>query len=111
LNGDLGRLIDRTKGGMNTKLDAVADENGRPLSFFMAAGQVRDYTGAAALLDDLHKAPWLLGNRGYGAHFKTPCRPSASSSAYRVGNPATSRSDTISAAAGGTAASRSCSDA
>lgn len=32
---------------MNTKPHAVADANGRPLSFFMTAGQVSDYTGAA----------------------------------------------------------------
>ncbi len=36
--GDLGRLIGRTKDGMNTKRHAVADANGRPLSFFMTAG-------------------------------------------------------------------------
>ena len=41
---------------MNTKLHAIADANGRPLSFFMTAGQVSDYTGAAALLDDMPKA-------------------------------------------------------
>ena len=58
-------LIGRTKGGMNTKLHAVADANGRPLSFFMTAGQVSDYTGTAALLDDLPKAQWLLGDCGY----------------------------------------------
>jgi len=52
---------------MNTKIHAVADANGRPLSFFMTAGQVSDYTGAAALLDDLPKAQWLLGDRGYDA--------------------------------------------
>lgn len=52
---------------MNTKLHAVADANGRPLSFFMTAGQVSDYTGAAALLDDMPKAQWLLGDRGYDA--------------------------------------------
>ena len=52
---------------MNTKLHAVADANGRPLSFFMTAGQVSDYAGAAALLDDLPKAQWLLGDRGYDA--------------------------------------------
>ena len=40
---------------MNTKLHAVSDANGRPLSFFMTAGQVSDYTGAAALLDELPK--------------------------------------------------------
>ncbi len=50
---------------MNTKLHAVSDADGRPLSFFMTAGQVSDYTGAAALLDDLPKAQWLLGDRGY----------------------------------------------
>ena len=52
---------------MNTKLHAVTDADGRPLSFFMTAGQVSDYTGAAALLDDLPKAQWLLGDRGYDA--------------------------------------------
>ncbi len=49
---------------MNTKLHAVAHANGRPLNFFMTAGQVSDYTGVAALLDDLPKAQWLLGDRG-----------------------------------------------
>ena len=52
---------------MNTKLHAVSDANGRPLSFFMTAGQVSDYTGAAALLDEMPKAQWLLGDRGYDA--------------------------------------------
>lgn len=31
----------------------------------MTAGQVSDYAGAAVLLDDLPKAQWLLGDRGY----------------------------------------------
>ena len=65
--GDLGRLIGRTKGGMNTKLHAVTDANGRPISLFMTAGQVSDYIGAAALLDSLPRAQWLLGDRGYDA--------------------------------------------
>ena len=39
----------------------------------MTAGQVSDYTGAAALLDDLSKAQWLLGDRGYDADwFREP---------------------------------------
>jgi hypothetical protein len=38
--GDLGRLMGRTKGGMNTKLHAVTEANGRPISFFMTEGQV-----------------------------------------------------------------------
>ena len=52
---------------MNTKLHAVTDANGRPISFFMTAGQVSDYTGAAALLDSLPKAQWMLADRGYDA--------------------------------------------
>lgn len=31
IKGDLGRLIGRTRGSMNTKLHAAADANGRPL--------------------------------------------------------------------------------
>ena len=49
---------------MNTKLDAITDANGRPLSFFITAGQVSDYTGAAAVLDELPKAQWMLSDRG-----------------------------------------------
>jgi transposase len=82
--GGAGRLIGRTKGGMNTKLHAVTDANGRPISFFMTAGQVGDYIGAAALLDELPKAQWLLADRGYDADWFrdalqekgiTPCIP------------------------------------
>ncbi len=35
----------------------------------MTAGQVSDCTGAAALLVDLPKAQWLLGDRGYDANW------------------------------------------
>ena len=59
-----GRLLGRTKGGMNTKLHTVTDAEGRPVQFFMTAGQVSDYTGAAALLGRLPSADWLLANRG-----------------------------------------------
>jgi len=52
---------------MNTKLHAVTDADGRPLRFFMTAGEVSDYTGPAALLDSLPKAEWLLADRGYDA--------------------------------------------
>ena len=55
------------KGGMNTKLHAVADAEGRPIRFFMTAGQFSDYTGAAALLSGLPKAAWLLADRVYDA--------------------------------------------
>jgi len=79
---------------MITKLQAVADANGRPLSFFMTAGQVSDYTGAAALLDDLPKARWLLRDRGYDTDWFTdalqakgiqPCIPGRRSRNEPVG--------------------------
>ena len=69
---------------MNTKLHAVTDAKGRPISLFLTAGQVSDYTGAAALLDSLPRAQWLLGDRGYDADWFrdalqakgiTPCIP------------------------------------
>ncbi len=39
------------------------------MSFFITAGQISDYTGAAALLDDLPKAQWMLADRGYDAEW------------------------------------------
>ena len=62
-----GRLIGRTKGGMNTKLHAICYSQGRPIDLFVTAGQVSDYIGARALLSGLPKVKWLLGDRGYDA--------------------------------------------
>ena len=52
---------------MNTKLHAVKDDSGRSVRFFITAGQVSDYTGAAALMNVLPEADWLLADRGYDA--------------------------------------------
>ena len=52
---------------MNTKLHAVTDTSGRPIRLFITAGQVSDYTGAMALLNNLPDADWLLADRGYDA--------------------------------------------
>ena len=43
---------------MNTKLHAVTDTIGRPIQFFMTAGQVSDYTGARAMVSGLPPADW-----------------------------------------------------
>ena len=40
---------------------------GRPIRFFITAGQDSDYTGARALVSSLPSADWLLGDRGYDA--------------------------------------------
>jgi transposase len=50
---------------LNSKLHAVCDSEGRPRTLFLTAGQVSDYTGAAALLstfppaDKGYDADWL----------------------------------------------------
>ncbi|MCF2869456.1 IS5 family transposase [Octadecabacter sp. G9-8] len=62
-----GRLFGQTKGGMNTKLLAMTDKSGRPIRLFITPSQVSDYTRAAALMNGLPAAEWLLGDRGYDA--------------------------------------------
>ena len=59
--GGRGRLIRRTKGGMNTKLHAICDSQSRAINLFVFAGQVSDYIGARAsqdLLDALVQSIW-----------------------------------------------------
>jgi hypothetical protein len=57
---------------MNTKQPAVTGAQSRPIRFFTTAGQVSDYTGAAALPGSLPKPMWLLLDRGYhvGRHHR-----------------------------------------
>ncbi len=52
---------------MNINLHAGTDAEGRPIRFFMTAGQDSCDTGAAALQGGLPKAEWLLADRGYDA--------------------------------------------
>jgi transposase len=61
------------------------------------------------MMDDLPKAQWLLGDRGYDADwFRDALQAKASSPASRAGDDATGQSDTTSAATGAAAPSRSC---
>ncbi|HEY8622402.1 MAG TPA: IS5 family transposase [Casimicrobiaceae bacterium] len=79
------RRIGRTKGGLNSKLHAVCDGQGRPLVMLLSEGQMSDYKGAAMMLAALPKAKAMLGDRGYDADWFrnaltergiTPCIPS-----------------------------------
>lgn len=54
---------------MNTKLHAICDSQGLPLSLFVTAGQVSDSIGARALQSGLPDVDWLLGDRGYDANW------------------------------------------
>lgn len=51
---------------MKAKLHVICDSQ-RPLNLFATTGLVSDYTGAQALLSNLPKVDWLLGDRGYDA--------------------------------------------
>ena len=63
----MSRKGGRSKSGMDTKLPAVCNCQGRPINFFVTAGQVSDYIGARVLLSSLPSVEWLLGDRGYDA--------------------------------------------
>ncbi|PZX09831.1 transposase [Palleronia aestuarii] len=54
-------------GGMNTKLHAVTDREGRLVRLFVTAGQVSDYKGALVLQSGFPQANWLLADRGCDA--------------------------------------------
>jgi transposase len=65
--GPVPRRIGRTKGGLNSKLHAVCDGQGRPLIMLLSEGQMSDYKGAALMLDAFPRAKSLLGDKGYDA--------------------------------------------
>ncbi|REF73251.1 transposase [Paracoccus versutus] len=65
--GGRGRLIGRTKGGLNSKLHVLADAKGRPIRMFLSAGQTSDCIGVQALLSSIPRAGALLADRGYDA--------------------------------------------
>lgn len=51
------------------ELHAICDGQGRPLSLFVTAEQVRDYIGARALLGGEPDVDWLHGDRGCGVEW------------------------------------------
>jgi hypothetical protein len=46
--------------GLQANHCRAMDTSGRPIRLFITAGQVSDYTGAAALMNGLPEAEWLL---------------------------------------------------
>jgi transposase len=61
------RCIGRTKGGLNSKLHAVCNDQGRPLILALTEGQTSDYKGAALIFDRLPNTRALIGDKGYHA--------------------------------------------
>ncbi len=58
--------IGRSSGGVSTKIHAVVDALGNPLSFHLTPGQASDLDGADQLLPDV-VADTVLGDKGYDA--------------------------------------------
>ncbi len=61
------RRVGHTKGGLNSKLHAVCDGNGRLLILLLSEGQISDYKDVARMLHAFPKAKTLLADKGYGA--------------------------------------------
>lgn len=83
--GDVPRRIGRTKGGLNSKLHAVCDGEGRPIIMCLSEGNMSDHVGAKLLYPTLpDAASCLIGDKGYDSdEFRaalkakgiTPCIP------------------------------------
>ena len=58
--------IGRSKGGLSTKIHAVVDALGNPVSFFLTPGQACDLDGADVLLPNV-EAEAMLGDKAYDA--------------------------------------------
>jgi transposase len=64
--GQKAQAIGRTKGGLNTKLCALVEGQGRLMAAVVAPGQIYEVEAAAPLLDTL-KNVLLVGDKGFDA--------------------------------------------
>lgn len=55
----------RSRGGLSSKIHALVDAEGRPITLRLTAGQVADCQEADALIETLGKGDILLADRGY----------------------------------------------
>ena len=64
------KAVGRTRGGLNTKLHAIVDGLGNPVTFFLSAGNDHDSTHAIQLLEQVNiNGSNVLADRAYGAAF------------------------------------------
>lgn len=62
--GQADQAMGRTRGGLNTKLHALVDGRGRPVSLVLSAGQEADISYAEAVLAR-QRAAWVVADKGY----------------------------------------------
>lgn len=66
---DVPHRIGRTKGGLDSKLHTVCDQDGKPICLLLSEGQMSDYQGAALLLPILPDTQELIADYGYDANW------------------------------------------
>lgn len=80
----LDHALERSRGGLTTKIHMVCDANGMPLHFRLSRGQASDISHAQPLLDAVRiagkpggprkRSRWLLADKGYDAeHLRQYC--------------------------------------
>jgi transposase len=55
----------RSRGGLTTKIHALVDANGNPITLKLTEGQAHDGRSAADMLDDIGPGQILLADRAY----------------------------------------------
>ena len=65
--GAFHHAIGRSRGGRTTKIHALTDDLGRPLSFLITPGNSHDLAGARELLATVRPPRQLLADRAYDA--------------------------------------------
>lgn len=58
----------RSRGGLTSKIHALVDAEGRPVTLRLTAGQVADCKEAEALLETLGEGDILLADKGYDSN-------------------------------------------
>ena len=58
----------RSRGGLTSKIHALVDAEGRPVTLRLTAGQVADCAEAEALIDGLGEGNILLADKGYDSN-------------------------------------------
>lgn len=62
------KAVGRTRGGLNTKLHAIVDGLGNPVTFLLSPGNDHDSSHAIRLLEQVHiRESRILADRAYGA--------------------------------------------
>jgi IS5 family transposase len=64
-SGEHNQAIDRSPGGRNTKIHAVADARDRLLSLMLTDGSAHDYPAVKPLIEQRKPAKKLLGDKAY----------------------------------------------